>query len=126
MGTQGIPVFPGIIVAGPCQESRNRDVSHFSAELMTKWTKTRRDPGRTYEHEDEKQKAAATRRAMDEARLDLPYLLDPGMDDDEAELRYVEGLKRWLPDIKDEEIEEKVRLFRDARTLKKRGGGRSS
>ena len=62
---------------------------------------------------------------MDEARLDLPYLLDPGMDNDEAELRYVEGLKRWLPDIKDKEIEEKVRLFRDARILKKQVGGRS-
>jgi hypothetical protein len=93
---------------------------------MTKWTKTRRDPGRTYEDENKKRKAAATRRAMDEARLDLPYLLDPGMDDAEAESRYVEGLKRWLPDIKDKEIEEKVRRFRDARTLKKQGGGRSS
>jgi len=92
---------------------------------MTKWTKTRRDPGRTYEDESEKQKAAATRRAMDEARLDLPYLLDPEMDDDEAELRYIEGLKRWLPDIEGKEIEEKVRLFRDARISKKRGRGRS-
>jgi len=92
---------------------------------MTKWTKTRRDPGRTYENEDEKRKAAATRRAMDEARIDLRYLLDPEMDNDEAELRYVEGLKRWLPDIKDKEIEEKVRLFRDARILKKQVGGRS-
>jgi len=36
-----------------------------------------------------------------------------------------EGLKRWLPDLKDKEIEEKVRLFRDARLLKK-GGGRSA
>jgi hypothetical protein len=63
---------------------------------------------------------------MDEARLDLPYLLEPELDDAEAELRYVEGLKRWLPDIKDKEIGEKVRLFRDARISKKRGGGRSS
>ena len=92
---------------------------------MTKWTKTRRDPGRTYEDENEKRKAAATRRAIDEARLDLPYLLDPEMDDGEAESRYVEGLERWLPDIKDKEIEEKVRLFRDARILKKQVGGRS-
>jgi len=52
--------------------------------------------------------------------------LDPEMDNDEAESRYVEGLKRWLPDIKDKEIEEKVRLFRDARISKKQGGGRSS
>jgi len=92
---------------------------------MTKWTKSRRDPGRTYEDEGEKQKRAATRRAMDEARLDLPYLLDPEMDNNEAESRYIEGLKRWLPDIKDKEIDEKVRLFRDARTLTKQGGGRS-
>ena len=92
---------------------------------MSKWTKTRRDPGRTYEDEVKKQKATATRRAVDEARLDLPYLLDPQMDNAEAESRYVEGLKRWLPfDLKDKEIEEKVRLFRDARLLKK-GGGRS-
>jgi hypothetical protein len=96
---------------------------HFN--LMTKWTKTRRDPGRTYGDEDEKQKRAAMRRAIDEARLDLPYLLDPEMDDGEAELRYVEGLKRWLPDIKGKEIEGKLRLFRDARISKKRGGGRS-
>ena len=52
--------------------------------------------------------------------------LDPEMDNAEAESRYVAGLKRWLPDIKDKEIEEKLRLFRDARILKKQGGGRSA
>jgi hypothetical protein len=65
-------------------------VYRFSAQFMTKWTKTRGDPGRSYEDENEKQKRAATRRAMDEARLDLAYLLDPQMDNDEAELRYIE------------------------------------
>lgn len=89
---------------------------------MGKWTRTRRDPRRTYQSQGDESKAKAVRRAVESAREELPFLLDPMLNDDDAEQRYADALKRWLPDITDEQIKEKLKLFRGARLLRKGAG----
>jgi hypothetical protein len=61
---------------------------------MTKSTRTRRDPGRSYKDENKE-------RVQKEARIALKRFLDEGMD---AEPRYVAAVKAWLPDITKEEL----------------------
>ena len=71
---------------------------------MTKWTKTRRDPGRTYLDEERLQR---TRRML--ARIH--ELVESGI---EAEPEVVEAAKAANPEITEEQLKEVIMLFRDA------------
>jgi hypothetical protein len=71
---------------------------------MTKWTKTRRDPGRTYIDDEKRQR---TRRMV--ARIQ--ELVDCGI---EAEPEVVKAAKEANPEITEEELKEVIMLFRDA------------
>ena len=71
---------------------------------MTKWTRTRRDPGRSYLDEN----------ALDRKRKMLVRifeLVDCGI---EAEPQVVEAAKSANPKIGEEELKEVIMLFRDA------------
>ncbi len=71
---------------------------------MTKWTKTRRDPGRTYLDEE----VLDRRRKM---LAKIYELVDCGI---EAEPQVVEAAKKANPKISREELREVIMLFRDA------------
>jgi len=71
---------------------------------MTKWTKTRRDPGRTYCDPDE---AAKLRRDMQRVR----ELVELGLD---AEPEYVELINKLEPGMTVERRKELIMRFRDA------------
>lgn len=71
---------------------------------MTKWTKTRRDPGRNYLDEERLQR---TRRML--ARIH--ELVESGI---EAEPEVVKAAKAVNPEITEEELKEVITLFRDA------------
>jgi hypothetical protein len=69
---------------------------------MTKWTKTRRDPGRTYLDEE---KVERRKKMLAKAR----ELLDYGTDDDVRAAAKVAN-----PDITEAELEVALKRFRDA------------
>jgi hypothetical protein len=71
---------------------------------MTKWTKTRRDPGRTYGDPDE---AAKLRRDMQRVR----ELVKRGL---EAEPEYTELINKLDPKMTKERRKELIKQFRDA------------
>jgi hypothetical protein len=71
---------------------------------MTKWTKTRRDPSRTYLDEERLQRH---RRML--ARVH--ELVKSGI---EAEPEVVEAAKAANPEITEEQLKEVIMLFRDA------------
>jgi hypothetical protein len=71
---------------------------------MTKWAKTRRDPGRTYLDEERLQR---NRRMLARIR----ELVECGV---EAEPEVVEAAKAANPEITQEELKEVIMLFRDA------------
>jgi hypothetical protein len=70
---------------------------------MTKWTKTRRDPGRTYVDEEKRQR---NRRML--ARVH--ELVESGI---EAEPEVVKAAKEANPEITEDELKELIMLFRD-------------
>jgi len=71
---------------------------------MTKWTKTRRDPGRTYCDPEE---AAKLRRDVQRVR----ELVEKGLD---AEPEYVELINKLAPEMTAARRKELIRQFRDA------------
>ena len=71
---------------------------------MTKWTKTRRDPGRTYCDPEE---AAKLRRDVQRVQ----ELVKKGLD---AEPEYVELINKLDPKMTAERRRELIRQFRDA------------
>ena len=71
---------------------------------MTKWTKTRRDPGRAYLDEERIQR---NRRMLARVR----ELVECGI---EAEPEVVEAAKAANPEITEEQLKEVIMLFRDA------------
>lgn len=71
---------------------------------MTKWTKTRRDPGRTYCDPEE---AAKLRRDVKRVQ----ELVKKGL---EAEPEYVELINKLEPDMTAEKRKELIKQFRDA------------
>ena len=71
---------------------------------MTKFTKTRRDPGRTYTDEEKLQRS---RRVL--ARIQ--ELVECGI---EAEPEFVEVAKEADPDITPAKLKELIKRFRDA------------
>ncbi|MGH9643648.1 MAG: hypothetical protein ACRD3Q_14650 [Terriglobales bacterium] len=78
---------------------------------MTKWTKTRRDPGRTYLDEEKLQR---NRRMLARVR----ELVECGI---EAEPEVVAAAKAANPEITEEQLEEVITLFRDAVYSRQRG-----
>jgi hypothetical protein len=78
---------------------------------MTKWTKTRRDPGRNYVDEE---KLERNRRML--ARI--YQLVDCGL---EAEPEVIKAAKAADPEITPEKLEEVVILFRGAVYERQRG-----
>jgi hypothetical protein len=73
-------------------------------ERMTKWTRTRRDPARSYSDEEKlqrKQRMLARLREFVEAGI-------------EAEPDFVEAAKEADPEISKEKLKELITLFRDA------------
>ena len=78
---------------------------------MSKWTKTRRDPGRTYIDEE---KVRRHKRML--ARIH--ELVDCGID---AEPEVIEAAKAAAPDVSPEKLEEVVTRFRAAVYAKQRG-----
>jgi hypothetical protein len=81
---------------------------------MSKWTTTRRDPGRTYIDEN-KVRVARENREM------IWKFIEEGI---EAEPKYVAALKIWFPAITPTEIIVKIMRFRDAVMEKQRDGGK--
>jgi uncharacterized tellurite resistance protein B-like protein len=71
---------------------------------MTKWTKTRRDPGRTYCDQEE---AAKLRRDVQRVQ----ELVMKGLD---AEPEFVELINKLDPDLTAERRKELIKQFRDA------------
>jgi len=71
---------------------------------MSKWTRTRRDPGRTYQDEDE---VKQLRRDVARVR----ELVEIGL---EAEPEYVEVINRLEPGMTKERRKELIMQFRDA------------
>jgi hypothetical protein len=82
---------------------------------MSKWTRTRRDPGRTYRDENKE-------RVRREMRLMIKGFIEGGL---EAEPKYAAALKIWFPGITREEMVVKIMRFRDAVQEKQRDDGRA-
>jgi hypothetical protein len=78
---------------------------------MSKWTKTRRDPGRTYIDEEKVQRQKRMLARIQE-------LVDCGL---EAEPQVIEAAKAADPDITPEKLEEVLKLFRGAVYVRQRG-----
>ena len=76
---------------------------------MTRWTKTRRDPGREYLDEE---KLERRRRMLARIR----ELVDCGL---EAEPEVVEAARAANPGVTEEELKEVISLFRDAVYLRR-------
>lgn len=71
---------------------------------MSKWTRTRRDPGRTYADEEKRERK---RRML--ARIQ--DLVEAGL---EAEEDFVKAAKEADPEISKEKLKELITRFRDA------------
>jgi hypothetical protein len=78
---------------------------------MSKWTKTRRDPGRTYQ---DKQEAKQLREEL---------VVEAAMGNDEAESAYV-GIINRVPGMEKEKRKELIKQFRDAVADHQRQRGR--
>jgi hypothetical protein len=71
---------------------------------MTKWTRTRRDPGRSYSDEEKRQRKQRMLARLHE-------FVEAGI---EAEADFVEAAKEADPEISKEKLKELITLFRDA------------
>jgi hypothetical protein len=71
---------------------------------MTKWTRTRRDPGRTYDDE-------AERELRKDVKSRLRELVEIGL---EAESDYVDLINRLEPEMTKARRTELIKQFRDA------------
>jgi uncharacterized protein (DUF1786 family) len=75
---------------------------------MTKWTKTRRDPGRTYMAEEE------AKQLRDDLKRVKELVAEAAEGNDEAESMYVQIINRLEPKTDKEKRKELIRQFRDA------------
>jgi uncharacterized tellurite resistance protein B-like protein len=87
---------------------------------MTKWTKTRRDPGRTYEDEQEAQRLRQDMQRIKE------LVAEAAEGNEEAEPEYVAIINRLEPKMEKEKRKELIRQFRDAVADHQRQRGRST
>jgi uncharacterized tellurite resistance protein B-like protein len=75
---------------------------------MSKWSKTRRDPGRTYQDEEEA-------KLLRETMKRIPELVkEAAAGNEDAETEYVRIINRLEPEMTKERRKELIRQFRDA------------
>lgn len=94
------------------------DYNSALSGLMSKWTKTRRDPGRTYQDE------AAAKEFHDALRRVKELVAEAAEGNTEAESEYVRIINR-TPEMNIEKRKELIRQFRDAVADHQRQHGRS-
>ncbi len=75
---------------------------------MSKWTKTRCDPGRTYQHEDE------TRQLREDVRRVKELIVEAALGNPDAESAYVTIINRLEPGMTKERRKELLKQFADA------------
>ena len=75
---------------------------------MSKWTKTRRDPGRTYQHEQE------AKQLREDLRRVKELIAEAAEGNDEAESTYVAIINQMEPTMGKEKRKDLIRQFRDA------------
>jgi Zn-dependent M32 family carboxypeptidase len=75
---------------------------------MTKWSKTRRDPGRTYQDDEEAKLLRDTMKRIRE------LVEEAAAGNEEAESEYVRIINRLEPGMTKEQRKELIRQFRDA------------
>jgi hypothetical protein len=75
---------------------------------MSKWTKTRRDPGRSYQDEDE------ARLLRGDMKRIAELVAEAAVGNDEAEPEYVRIINRLEPTMGKEKRKDLIRQFRDA------------
>ena len=85
---------------------------------MSKWTKTRRDPGRTYQHEEE------VKQLREDVRRVRELVGEAAEGNLEAESAYVKIINRLEPGMKTERRKELITQFRDAVSDAQRQRGR--
>jgi|GEM_PF-2442657 hypothetical protein len=86
---------------------------------MSKWNKTRRDPSRTYQNEEEAKQLRASLRRVKE------LVAEAAEGNEEAESEYVAIINRVEPEMGKEKRKELIRQFRDAVRDHQRQRGRS-
>lgn len=86
---------------------------------MSKWVKTRRDPGRTYQHEEE------AKQLRDDLRRVKELVAEAAEGNDEPESTYVAIINRLEPKMGKEKRKDLIRQFRDAVADHQRQHGRS-
>jgi hypothetical protein len=86
---------------------------------MTKWTKTRRDPSRSYQDEEEARLLRADMKRIAE------LVAEAAAGNDEAEPEYVRIINRLEPTMGKEKRKDLIRQFRDAVADHQRQRGRS-
>jgi hypothetical protein len=82
--------------------------------------KTRRDPGRTYQHEQE------AKQLRDDLKRVKELIAEAAEGNDEVESTYVGIINRLKPTIGKEKRKERIRQFRDAVADDRQQRGRSS
>lgn len=87
---------------------------------MSKWTKTRRDPSRTYQHEQE------AKQLRDDLKRVKELIAEAAEGNDEAESTYVGIINRLEPTIGKEKRKDLIRQFRDAVADHQRQHGQSN
>ncbi|HUA16127.1 MAG TPA: hypothetical protein VMG31_12585 [Verrucomicrobiae bacterium] len=87
---------------------------------MSKWTKTRRDPGRTYQDPEEAQ------RLRDDMKRIAELVAEAAEGNEEAESTYIAIINRLEPSMGKEKRMERIRQFRDAVADLQRQRGRST
>jgi hypothetical protein len=86
---------------------------------MSKWTKTRRDPGRSYQDEDE------ARLLRGDMKRIAELVAEAAVGNDEAEPEYVRIINRLEPTMGKEKRKDLIRQFRDAVADHQRQRGQS-
>ena len=86
---------------------------------MSKWTKTRRDPGRTYQHEEE------AKQLREDLKRVKELIAEAAEGNTEAESTYVAIVNRLEPTMGKERRKELIKQFRDAVADHQRQHGRS-
>ena len=86
---------------------------------MTKWTKTRRDPGRTYQHEQE------AKQLRDDLKRVKELVAEAAEGNDEPESTYIAIINRLEPTMGKEKRKDLIRQFRDAVADHQRQHGQS-
>lgn len=82
----------------------NTEIPYITESAMTKWTRTRRDPGRTYDDE-------AERELRKDVKSRVHELIEIRLD---AESTYVDLINKLEPGMTEERRKDLIKQFRDA------------